>query len=120
MDEEFDLSFDYKYLVKREKLCKSIIDSSEDSISNRNKLEESLNEYLEKAKSNNDEFKIKRFSRELNDLRDTKEPVNKELAEFKEELLDIYNEEDKLLKRLEENNIDIASLKYEAMYGDNE
>lgn len=75
MDDEFDLTYEYKYLVKREKLCKSIIDTSEDRIVDRNKLEESLNEYLEKATANNDTFKIKRFSRELNDLRDTKEPV---------------------------------------------
>ncbi|CAI2555679.1 hypothetical protein HW41_03205 [Apilactobacillus kunkeei] len=120
MDEEFDLTYDYKFIVKREKLCKSIIDASEEMIINREKMEESLSASLEKAKSDNDEFKIKRFSRELNDLRDTKEPAIKELAEYKQKLLDIYDEEDNVLRRLSENNIDIGNVKYQAIYGDDE
>lgn len=103
-EEEFDeLKFEYKSLVKQEKLTKSIIDATLDVINSRDEAEKTVIQYVENAKLNNDSFEIKRFSRELNDLRDAKEPADKELSKFKEELLDIYDKEDNVLKKIRKN-----------------
>lgn len=120
-EEEFDeLKFEYKSLVKQEKLTKSIIDATLDVINSRDEAEKTVIQYVENAKLNNDSFEIKRFSRELNDLRDAKEPADKELSKFKEELLDIYDKEDNVLKKLEKTSVDIIQLKYAARFLDEE
>lgn len=113
---DLDLKYDYKSLVKKEIIYKSVLDSTQDAIRNRQKMEENVAMCLEDAKSRNDEFDIKRFSRELNDLKDSKEPATKEVNKCKQELLNIYEDEDKLLKKLEKTSFDISKLKYTARY----
>lgn len=111
-EEEFDLKYEYKYLVKQEKLTKSLLDSTQEVIRSREDFEDTVSKCLEEAKENNDSFGIKRFSRELNDLREAKEPEEKEIAEYKESLLNIYDQQDEVLKKLEQSSVDLVQLKY--------